>query len=168
MGRPRSRLINDSDKYVVACIDGLMALDFGVEHACAMGVAALLVGITGEADRFDGRHVVTNWERYRTRAAPQMPATLEGLVSTFRDKRRRYRAADDLRWRTAMGAAFQAVFALTDQQQAKRAALIAAMTVGEAEFARAKLWPMIDARFSGQFRINAGEPDTSAGEPALS
>jgi hypothetical protein len=147
----------------VACIDGLVALDVGTEHACAAGVVALLVGVKGEADRLsaDGRHVVTNWERRRTRAAPQMPATLEGLVSTFRAKRRRYRAADDLRWREAMGAAFQAVFTVADQQQAKRVALAAATIVGEAKFARAKLWPMIDARFSGQFRINAGEPALS-------
>jgi hypothetical protein len=152
-------LIDDPDKYVVACLDGLVAPGIGTEHACAMGVAALFVGIKGRADTLsaDGR-VVTNWERFRRRSNA---GTLEGRVTTLRAKRRRYRSVDDLRWRAAMGAAFQAVFTGADQQQAKHVALAAAMIVGEAEFAREVLWRMIDARFFEQFCINAGEPALS-------
>jgi hypothetical protein len=160
VGRPRLRLIDDTDKHAVACLDALVALEFGTEHACAMGVIALFVGIKGEADTLsaDGRHVVTNWERYRTRHGSNA-GTLEGRAGTLRGKRRKYQSKADLHWRAAMSAAFRAVFTLADRQQSKCVALAAAMIVDEAEFARAKLWPMIDARFSGQFRINAGEPE---------
>jgi hypothetical protein len=163
VGRPRLCLIDDSDKYAVACLDALVALGIGTERACAMGITTLSIGITGEADRLsaDGRHVVTNWEKLRTRRDSHGNAgTLEGRTATFRTKRRRYRSPEDIRWRAAMSAAFRAVFEIADDpQRAKRIALFAAMTAGEAEFARARLWPMIDARFSGQFRINAGKPE---------
>ena len=52
-----------------------------------------------------------------------------------------------------MGAAFQAVFALADAERAKQVAMAATTMIGEAEFARRVLWPMIDARLNRQFDI---------------
>jgi hypothetical protein len=146
MGRKRLRLIDDPDRYMIALIDALIAQGRGSEYACAMSIATLLIGIEGEAPKLstDGRHIVTTWGRYQTKAEPGTAMTLGGRVSTFRAKRRRYRSAADLRWRTTMGAAFQAVFTLTDRPQAKRVALAAAKIVGETEFAYRVLWPMID------------------------
>lgn len=144
MGRRRSRLIDDTDRYVIALIDALIAHG-GTEYACCIGVAALLIGVKGpKADRIDAGRIVMNWERKQTQAKRGVTATLGGKASTFRAKRRRYRSAANTHWRAVMSAAFQAVFTLADRQQAKRVALAAAKIVGEAEFAYACLWPMID------------------------
>lgn len=146
MGRKRLRLIDDPDRYEIAELDALIPQQRGTEHAWAKGTTYLSIGVEGEAGRLsaDGRHVVTNWQRDRTRRGSNA-GTIKGRLATLRAKRRRYRSAADIHWRATMSAAFQAVFTLTDRQQAKRVALAAAKIVGEVEFAYRVLWPMIEA-----------------------
>jgi hypothetical protein len=143
-------LCSDPDRYAIALLDAMLALQLGTEHACAVGIAAQLVGVEGNTERLsaDGRYIITNWERYRTRAGA-IAGTLEGRVATLREKRRRYQSTADVHWRTVMGAAFQAVLADLPSIKAKEIALLAAGMVEETEFARNTLFPMIDARISG-------------------
>jgi hypothetical protein len=120
----------------------------GSERACAMGIAAWQVGIEGDAPWVsgDGR-VVTNWERSRTKAG-SMAATLRGRESTLRVKRRRARSAEECAWRTVMSSTFMLVLRAREREAAKSAIIARAESVGEGEFARCVMLPMLDAKFS--------------------
>jgi hypothetical protein len=157
VGRPSLTLRKDPDRYAIGCLDAMLALGLASERACGIALAAILIGVesTGARPSADSRHVLTRWELFRTQTG-STAGTLEGLAVTLRMKRRRYRSTSDIRFRTAMGAAFQAVFAIPDMQMAKQVSLAAAASIDEAEFAHRVLGPMIHARFSGQFRIQDG------------
>ena len=72
------KFLRDGDRYAVALLDAMLALEMGSERACAVGVAVWQVGIEADPPRVsaDGR-VVTNWERERTQKGSQA-ATLGG------------------------------------------------------------------------------------------
>jgi hypothetical protein len=97
------------------------------------------------------KYIATSWSGTQpgTNAA-----TLEGRIATLREKRRDYQSEADVSWRTAMGAAFQAVLSISDGAQAESVALLAATMAGEErEFGR--LLQLIAARVSGHFSIQA-------------
>lgn len=142
VGRPKLLLRNDPDRYALAIIDTMLALKMGnSERDCAIAIAAVLVGVEGppkpSPDRY---HEVTNWELFKTKIG-STAATLEGMAATLRAKRKRYNTDADLIWRTAMRAAFGAVFTLPEDQGISDAMRAAAM-VGESDFAQRVLRPM--------------------------
>jgi GAF domain-containing protein len=65
-GRPTLPFRNDPDRYAVALLDAMLALEMGSERACAMGIAALQVGIEAGSRRILNERVVTNWHRKHT------------------------------------------------------------------------------------------------------
>ena len=142
------KFLRDGDRYAVALLDAMLALEMGSERACAMGIAAWQVGIEADTPRAraDGR-VVTSWERYRTQMG-SLAATLRGKESTLRVKQRRARSAEEGAWRTAMASAFMLVLGARDPEAAKSAIIARAEFVGEGEFARHFMLPMLAAKFS--------------------
>lgn len=156
VGRPPLALVADPDRYAIGLLDGMLALRRGSERDCSLAVVVWFIGVEGNEpkliERAKGVFVLTNWKADRDRPHTRPganAATLDGRAATLRRKRRRYRKSVDLGWRSAMGSAFQIVLACPDPVAAKRLAILAASVAGEEEFAREKLWPMIDARFSG-------------------
>lgn len=147
-GRPQQNFRDDPDRYAVALLDAMLALEVGPERACAMGIAAWQVGIEGDPQRVssDGR-VVTNWERWRTRMGA-LAATLRGKEATLRAKQRRIRSAEERTWRAAMASAFMLVLGARDPEAVKATVLARAQSVGEGEFARWFMLPMLAAKFS--------------------
>jgi hypothetical protein len=107
--------------------------------------AAMEVGVEGNPQRFsgDGR-VVTNWERELTKRG-STAATLRGREATLRAKQRRTRSADEGAWRAAMASAFMLV--LRGRKAAKSAIVARAESVGEGEYARCVMLPMLDEKF---------------------
>jgi hypothetical protein len=155
-GRPHLDFFADSDRYAVALLDGMLAHEWGTAYACAVGVAALMIGKPDEraaaAFKFkDGRrYLAIKWYRRKTIAGAGA-ATLRGFAMTLLGKQRRCRTNYEGVWRRWMASAWMATIGARDRERAKAAVLERASAVDEAEFARLVLWPMIDARFSGQF-----------------
>lgn len=160
VGRPSLNLRADPDRYAIAYLDAMLGLRLASESACAKALAIWQLAKAGNPPKLsvDRRHVITNWRGIKDRPGERddlLPGaragTIRGRVATFRNKRRHYRSPRDLEYRTRMSAAFRAVSAseIADTEVAKWVALLAAALVGEEEFARRVLWPMIDARFSG-------------------
>ena len=152
-GRPTKffSIRNDPARFQIAMLDAMLALQWGSERACAAAIVAYLISFEASPPelRADG-YVVTRWRGTKPGAA----ATIDGRVATLREKRRIYRSEIDLGWRTAMGAAFQAVLAVPDRGQAESIAMLAATMAGE-EREHARLLQLIAARFSGHFSIQA-------------
>jgi hypothetical protein len=143
----------DSDRYAVALLDAMLALEMGSERGCAVAVATWLVGVEFYGPHRPSAFAVTGWAINRTEARASA-GTLEGKAATLRIKQRRCRSPAEGHWRKVMAEAFMLTIGARDQAAAKAAVLQRAGTIGEAEFALTVLWPMIDARFSGQFRIH--------------
>ena len=143
------KFLRDGDRYAVALLDAKLALEMESERACAVSVAVWQVGIEVDPPRVsdDGR-IVTNWGRERTQKGAQA-ATLEGRAVTLRAKQRRTRSAAECIWRTAMASAFMLVLGARCNSEAARSAIVArAESVGEGEFARWFMLPMLAAKFS--------------------
>jgi hypothetical protein len=143
------KFLRDGDRYADALLDAKLALEMGSERACAMGIAATEVGVEGNPQRVsgDGR-VITNWELGRTIRGAKA-GTLEGRASTLRVKQGRVHSAEEGRWRTAMASAFMLVLGARRDSEAVRSAIVArAESVGEGEFARWFMLPMLAAKFS--------------------
>jgi hypothetical protein len=142
------KFLRDADRYAVALLDAMLALEVGSQRACAMGVAAWQVGIEGDPPRVsnDGL-VVANWERRRTRTG-SLAATLRGRESTLRAKQRRTGSAEERAWRTAMASAFMIVLGAHGWVAAKPPIVARAESVGEGKFARCVMLPMLAAKFS--------------------
>jgi hypothetical protein len=142
-GRPPQLFPRDPDRYAVALLDALDTLEAGSGRACAAAVTAPLLDVL---------------QTYSRR-----PTTgLEGLALTLRSKQRRIgnRATKtldpterwvacliEINWRRVMGSAFMLALGAQDRIAAKQAILQRAETVGEGEFARTVMWPMVDAKF---------------------
>ena len=122
----------------------LDALGAGSGRACAAAVAAPLLDVL------------------KTMCKPPPTTGLEGLALTLRSKQRRIgnRATKtldpterwvarliEINWRRVMGSAFMLALGAQDRIAAKQAILQRAETVGEGEFARTVMWPMVDAKF---------------------
>jgi hypothetical protein len=130
-------------------LDAMLALQWGSERACATAIVAYLISFEASPPELRAdRYTVTHWEG----TAGGEAATIEGRVATLREKRRTYHSGRDLDWRTAMGAAYQAVLVLPDKEKAKHVALAAAQMAGERGN---HLLELIDARFSGHLSIQA-------------
>ena len=145
-GRPTLPFRNDPDRYAVALLDAMLALEMGTGRACAIGIAAWQVGIEGDAPRVsdDGR-IVKNWERERTKRG-SLAGTLEGRALTLRSKQRRCRSADESQWRKAIASAFMLALRAPDRGASKRTILERADGVGEREFARRVMVQMLEEK----------------------
>src|SRR5262249_43146474 len=114
---------------------------------CAAAIVTNLIGAEFEAPklvtRADRTYVATSW--HGTQRGINA-GTLEGRIATLREKRRDYQSVADLRWREAVGAAFNAALSVPDKALAERVALFAATMVGEPG-AGAALRKIIAARF---------------------
>ena len=142
------KFLKDPDGYAGALLDAMLALRMGSERACAMGIAAMVVGVEGNPQRVsgDGR-VITNWELGRTIRGSKA-GTLEGRASTLRVKQGRIRSAEESRWRTTMASAFMLVLCARCDSEAVRSTIVArAESVGEDDFARRVMLPMLAAKF---------------------
>jgi hypothetical protein len=146
-GRPTLPFRNDPDRYAVALLDAMLALEMGSERACAMGIAALQVGIEAGSRRILNERVVTNWHRKHT-GPGSLAATLRGRESTLRAKQRRIRSAEERTWRTTMASTFMLVLGARDPEAVKAAVLARAQSVGEGKFAKHLMLPMLAAKFS--------------------
>ena len=147
-GRPLRVFLQDADRYAVALLDAMLAIELGPERACALAIAAWEVGIEGNPPLVLPGQVSTNWERRRTKMGANA-ATLEGRAATLRGKQRcRPRDPQDVIWRRAMGAAFMLVLQARDPETARPVILQRAESVGEGEYARRKMLPMLYAKFS--------------------
>ena len=142
------KFLKDPDSYAGALLGAMLALEMGSKRACAMGIGAMEVGVEGNPQRVsgDGR-VVTNWELGRTIRGSRA-GTLEGRASTLRVKQGRIRSAEEGRWRTAMVSAFMFVLrARCDSEAVKSIIVACAESVGEGDFARRVMLPMLAAKF---------------------
>jgi hypothetical protein len=149
-GRPPLRFRDDPDRYAVALLDALLALDMGSEYACSMGVAAWLVGLDGDPARVRSDGLTsTNWWRRRTRGGVSA-GTLQGKAATLKQKRRRCRSLGEAAWRRAMAACFMLTIGARNPETAKPAILDRAASVGEREFAERVMLPMVAAKFTSK------------------
>lgn len=152
-GRPDYDFLTDPDRYDVALLDAMIALEIGSERACAMGIAALEVGWPGRPPEHSAKYVgliVTNW-RGGTKPGVTKPTTLAGRVATLRDKRRKTTsdpAKPEGRWRRVMAWCFKAALATSTPDIAKAQIAHWAELIGEGDFARKVLFAMVDAKFA--------------------
>jgi hypothetical protein len=148
-------LRRDPDRLEIAMLDAMLALGLGSERACAAAIVTNLIGVELQPPKLVTRagqtYVATSW---RGTQRGTNAATLEGRIATLREKRRDYQSEADVNWRTAMGAAFQAVLDpnIPDRAQAESIAQFAVIMAGE-ERELSRLLRLIAARFSGHFSI---------------
>jgi hypothetical protein len=155
-GRPRYNFFADPERFAVAFLDALMALDelgaLKVSEGDAFKTAAVqIVGVpmelkTVEPRRKRGRGPVPGGTNiaYDGRG----PATIAGKADTLRRKYKRSCPPEVAAWRLAMARGF--MLALTGRDRDRCAAEIArlAASVGEASYATAVLLPMLAAKKS--------------------
>ncbi len=125
----------------------MLALEMGTERACAKAIAVLQVGIEGDPPRLSDGRVVTNSELHRTKK-DSFAATVDGRAATLRAKQRRVRSPAEGHWRTAMASAFMLTIGARDPKSATPVIIQRAEAVGEGEFARRIMLPMLAAKFS--------------------
>lgn len=142
------KFLRDDDRYATALLDAQLALEMGSERACAMAITTMEVGVEGNPQRVSGEgRIITNWELARTIRGAKA-GTLEGRASTLRVKQGRVRSVKEGRWRKAMAFAFMLVLGARRDSEALRSAIVArAESVGEVEFARWFMLPMLAAKF---------------------
>ena len=129
-GRPPQTFRNDPDRYAVALLDAMLALELGSERACALGIAVWQVGIEATPRQIvSDRHVLTSWLRKPTRTGA-LAATLEGRALTLRSKQRRRCSGEDGAWRTAMASSFMLVLGACNLESVKSTILARAESVG--------------------------------------
>jgi hypothetical protein len=148
-GRPLLEFRDDPDRYAIALLDALLALGMSSERACSLGVATWVVGLELNKPRPSplGHHIITTWANKPTRSGATA-GTLKGKAATLRIKQRRCRSAAEGAWRKAMGFAFMLVIGARDQKGVKPIILQRAAAVGEEEFAKRVMLPMVDAKFA--------------------
>ena len=175
--RPRQEFRDDPDRYAIALLDAILALEMGSERTCAIAVTTWLVGLQVDNPRpsdglFGGRGrrrrqyppglIVTYWRwldptpdrngRLRishpdTRNGANT-ATLRGKAATLRIKQRRCRSAVEEHWRKVMASAFMLAIGARDPEAVKPEIVQRAASVGEGAFALYVMLPMVDAKFS--------------------
>jgi hypothetical protein len=128
------KFLEDPDRFGVAMLDAMLALEMGTERDCALAIAAVLVGVERDASRISGDMVSTNWEKGLTKPGATA-GTLEGRASTLRVKQGRFRSAAEVMWRKHMASVFMLALGAQDRDDFGRAIRI--------------LQRMIDAKFSG-------------------
>lgn len=135
------KFLHDPDRFGVALLDAMLALEMGSERACATATAAILIGIEGEPPRLSAEHpglIITNWERYVTRKGATS-GTLEGRASTLRVKQNRYRSTAEMTWRRNMASALKLAIGARDPQATIAAVFERVCASGEPEPVRALL-----------------------------
>ena len=155
VGRPRLDFCNDPDRYAIALLDAMLALEMaGSERACALAVATWVVGLEAQPPQ-GSPPGLTTWVRRRKASRPRLDTragttagTLDGKAATLRIKQRRCRSVTEAGWRKAMASAFMLVFGARDQEVVKPIILQRAAAVGEGGFAKRVVWSMVDAKFS--------------------
>jgi hypothetical protein len=160
VGRPRKKrqppltaeqkrtreFLKDPDRYAVALLNALVALGYGSERACALAIVVWEIGVEAAAPLpSESGLVVTNWWREKTRTGSRA-ASLRGRETTLRAKRRRLRSRAEILWIRVMASAFMLVLRARDRAAAEREILRRAECVGEGEFARTVMLPMLDAK----------------------
>jgi hypothetical protein len=120
----------------------MLALRWGSERTCATAIVTTMLAteVGSPRVRADG-YVVTSWQWIGGRAA-----TIEGRLATLRGKRRTYQSEPNLRWRTAMSAAYRMAMTCSEKAMAEYLTLRLARFAGE-EGEVSRLRRMIDARF---------------------
>jgi hypothetical protein len=141
------KFLQDPDRYAVALLDALLALEAGSERACAMAVVAMRIGVEGNPQHRAGGSVVTNWECKPTRKGSRA-GTLEGAAVTLRQKRAHCGSPLEATWRTAMASAFMVVIGARNPEAARPVILQRAAAVGERRFAERVMLPMLVAKFA--------------------
>lgn len=151
VGRPKFDFRQNRYRYAAALLDAMLALDMASKRACAKAAAVWLVGVEGRAERLtaDRRHVMTNWETNQTLRGATA-ATPEGCAASLREIQRRHCSLDEATWRRCMASAFMTVLGARDRERCKAAVLERCQRIGEDEFARTWLWPMIDAKIDAK------------------
>jgi hypothetical protein len=151
VGPPRLDFYNDPDRYAVALLDAMLALEMGPERWCSEGVAGWMCGIEffgpfklKKLKKYPG-HIAASWPRNRRR---DNAGTLDGKAATLRIKQRRCRSIAEAVWRKTMASAFMLVLGGRDREAVKPVILQRAAAVGEGEFAKRVMWPMVDAKSS--------------------
>ena len=142
--RPPLLFLEDPDRYLVAALDAMLALEMGSLRACSTAVAVLFIGLEGDPPKPSSTHVVTNWHRDTTKSGARA-ATIEGRAGSLRKKYNTDVTLEAGIWRGVMGRCFCIVFAAKDSNAAKAKVVALATTAGEEKFARSVLLPMIDA-----------------------
>jgi hypothetical protein len=126
----------------------MLALELGSERACSIAIAAWQVGLQLDSQ-------VGGWIAWAV--SPTLKgataATLPGRADTLRGKQRRTCSGSDAAWRTAVAGAFMLALGAREREAVKRAILWRAETAGEGEFARAVIWPMVDAKFGADVAL---------------
>lgn len=147
---PKSRAAqefrNDPDRHAGALLDAMLALDMGSERVCSLAVAVWLVGIEINQPRPVRKWIATEWAALKTKRGAKA-ATPDNKATTLRIKRRRVGSQDEARWRKAMAHAFMLVIGARDRDAVKLRVLQLAASVGEEEYARRVMLPMIDGKF---------------------
>jgi hypothetical protein len=147
-GGPAQTIQGDQDRFSVALLQALLAFEMSSERQCALLVAAIDTGHERGSEQASEVHsrVQTSWEKAVRRGAA---ASFEGRAASLRGKLRKYLNNPDphaRRWLVNIASACMLAIGAKDKERAKMAALARAGVVGEEEFARQVLWPMIDAK----------------------
>jgi hypothetical protein len=150
-GRPLLDFRNDPDRYAVALLDAMLALEMGPERWCSGGVAGWMCGIEffgpfklKKLKKYPG-HIAASWPRNRRR---DNAGTLDGKATTLRIKQRRCRNIAEAVWRKVMAGAFMLVIGARDQEAIRPIILQRATAVGEGAFAKRVMLPMVGAKIS--------------------
>ena len=142
-GRPPQRFLDDPDRYVVALLDAMLALEMGSERACAVAVADQLLTVL-ETRR---PRPTTGQEGLALTLRSKQRRIGNRATKTLHSKQRHFASLIEANWRRTMGSAFMLALCAADCAAAKQAILQRAEAVGEGEFARTVMWPMVDAKF---------------------
>ena len=99
-----AKFLGDPDRYAVALLDAMLALDMASERTCAMAIAVWSVGEATASPRQSENPpglILTTWDANLTLKGAKA-ATLEGRARTLRGKQRRIRSGTERAWRSAM------------------------------------------------------------------
>ena len=131
VGRPRKarqtraqkreqKFLSDPDRFAVALLDAMLALEMGSERACALLVATMLVGVEAKPSQICAERPwlsLDEWWLNRTRKGPRS-GTLEGRSATLRIKRARIRSLAEKVWRVNMASAIMLAITTRDRSAA--------------------------------------------------
>ena len=144
------KFLKDPDRYGVALLDAMLALEMGSERACAMGIAAMAGrhrrrATTAVAGAMGGSSPIGNGSAPRKGSGP---GRWRAGQSTLRVKQGRIRSAEEGRWRTAMAIRFHArASAPVIRRPEVRHRCVRGKWSAKASFARRVMLPMFAAKF---------------------
>jgi hypothetical protein len=114
------KFLTDPDRFAIALLDAMLALEMGSERACSLAIATMQVGVEAKPAQICADRpwlLMTNWWRKPTRKGSRS-GTLEGRSMTLRFKRRRIRSAAETVWRKNMASAIMLALTTRDRRAA--------------------------------------------------